>query len=143
MIAYFDTSAFVPLLIVEPSSERCRRLWDAADLVISTRALFAEAAAAVARAERDGRIAPDEMDSVLPALDEHWREMRKVEVSDRVVRAAAAHARLFALRGYDAVHCASAQLLAADELVAASGDRSLVAAWKALGLRTFDPNRLS
>ncbi len=143
MIAYFDTSAFVPLLIDEPGSEACRRLWEGADLVVSTRALYAEVAAALARAERNGRVAPDEMGEVLPALDEHWREMRKVDVSERVVRTAAAHAREFGLRGYDAVHCASARLLADDEVVAASGDRSLVAAWQALGLRTFDPNRLS
>ena len=31
MIGYLDTSAFVPLLIDEPSTKACMRFWDDAD----------------------------------------------------------------------------------------------------------------
>jgi hypothetical protein len=40
VIGYFDTSAFVPLLIAEPSSGLCRRLWDDADVVVTTSAVL-------------------------------------------------------------------------------------------------------
>ncbi len=51
----------------------------------------------------------------------------------------------FGLRGYDAVHCAAAGLLedGQHDVVAASGDESLLEAWRNLGVRTFrtDPAR--
>lgn len=140
MIAYFDTSAFVPLLLVEPATDVCRDLWDGADLVVSSRMLYAEAGAAIARAERAGRLDDERVEEVRRLLDARWCEVRKIAVTDSVVHAAAGRARQFGLRGYDAVHCASAERLADGDLVAASGDRALVAAWRSLGLRTFDPN---
>ncbi|OBF86409.1 twitching motility protein PilT [Mycobacterium sp. 852002-51163_SCH5372311] len=45
------------------------------------------------------------------------------------------------MRGYDAVHCASAQQLDDDDVVAASGDERLLAAWLKLGMATYDTNR--
>jgi predicted nucleic acid-binding protein len=66
-------------------------------------------------------------------------ELELIEVDERLVRTAADLAHRFALRGYDAVHCAAATQLDAPDLVAASGDRQLLAAWRALGVATFDP----
>jgi hypothetical protein len=60
-------------------------------------------------------------------------------VDEGVVRAAAVFADRFALRGYDAVHCASAALLVDNDLVAATGDARLLRAWAALGIATYDP----
>ena len=56
MIAYFDTSAVVPLVIDEPTSHRCRRVWNEAARVVSTRLLYPEACAALARANRMERL---------------------------------------------------------------------------------------
>lgn len=53
---------------------------------------------------------------------------------------AAQVANRFGLRGYDAVHCASAVLVNDETLVAAAGDRQLLAAWHVLGVNTFDTN---
>ena len=44
MIVYFDTSAFVPLLVIEPGTSLARELWDSADEVVTTRLLYVEAA---------------------------------------------------------------------------------------------------
>ena len=43
-----------------------------------------------------------------------------------------------ALRGYDAVHCASAELIDEGDLVVASGDRELLLACKSLRISTAD-----
>ena len=51
MIGYLDTSAFIPLLLKEPSSAACRRFWDDCDAVVSNRLLYVETAAALAQAE--------------------------------------------------------------------------------------------
>jgi uncharacterized protein len=56
------------------------------------------------------------------------------------VETAAELADVLALRGYDAVHCASAGQFEDADFVVASGDKRLLDAWKSLGLATFDTN---
>lgn len=140
MIVYLDTSALVPLVISEPSSDFCRRLWDEGDAVTTSRLTYVEAAAALAQAERMRRMRPAERHSALSLLARLWIEFDVVDVDEIVVRRAAELAADFALRGYDAVHCASAEQLEDGDLVAVSGDRSLLDAWRALGLSTADTN---
>ena len=70
MIAYFDTSAVIPLLIGEPSSVTCARVWNEAARSISVRLLYPEARAALARAERMGRITKRQhLAAAMAALD--------------------------------------------------------------------------
>lgn len=45
------------------------------------------------------------------------------------------------MRGYDAVHCASAEQLDDDEVVAAAADQRLLTAWLELGMATYDTNQ--
>ncbi len=137
MLAYFDTSALVPLLVAEPTSGECRRAWDAADTVLATRLAYVEAAAALARAERAGT--RRQVDAALDLLDELWPEVQVLDVDEPLIRTAAGYARQFGLRGYDAVHCAAAELLAGPGTVAVSGDGQLLAAWAELGVPTLDP----
>ena len=50
MIAYFDTSAVVPLLVEEPGTEISLRVFLQAESVATVRMTFAEVSAALARA---------------------------------------------------------------------------------------------
>lgn len=140
MIVYFDTSSIVPLLISEPASERCRRLWDDADRVVTSRVGYVEAAAALAQATRLERVTTSVHREALRALDELWTAMVVIELDAVLMRRAAQIAALHALRGYDAVHCAAAELIADESVVAASGDQDLLRAWRALGLAVSDTN---
>ncbi|MGH3387275.1 MAG: type II toxin-antitoxin system VapC family toxin [Actinomadura sp.] len=142
MICYFDTSAFIPLLIAEPSSEFCRRLWNDADDVVTTRLLYVETAAALAQALRLGRLTEQNHLAALHILDRMWTEFDIVEVDDGIVQRAARLAHGCALRGYDAVHCASAEQLDDSDLVVASGDKKLLEACATLGLATANTNSL-
>lgn len=142
MIGYLDTAALVPLIIEEPSTPACRRFWDDADAVVSCRLLYVEVAAALAQASRMERISQAEHARGLGLLDGLWAEIDVVEIDQALVEAASDVAHRMALRGYDAVHCASAQLLIAPDLVAASGDLKLLVAWRALGVATYDVNQL-
>lgn len=56
MNLYFDTSAIIPLLIQEPNTEAATLLWDRAAVPVSTRLLYPEARAAMARARRMERL---------------------------------------------------------------------------------------
>ena len=76
----------------------------------------------------------------LRLLDELWAELAVVEVDEQIVTRAVALADELGFRGYDAVHCASAEILDDDDAVAASGDQQLLSAWSALGLSVYDTN---
>src|SRR5437870_1138678 len=52
VIAYFDTSAVVPLLVQEPATSRAIALWEGADRVAAVRLVYPEARAALAQAHR-------------------------------------------------------------------------------------------
>jgi predicted nucleic acid-binding protein len=140
LIVYLDTSAVVPLVIAEPSSDFCRRLWDEGDAVTTSQLTYVEAAAALAQAQRLKRMGSATHHAARRLLDRLWAEFDVVDVDDTLVHRAAELAGDFALRGYDAVHCASAEHLEDGDLVAATGDRKLLDAWRALGISTADTN---
>ncbi len=138
MIAYFDTSAVVPLLVEEPGTDIALRVFLQAETVATVRMTFAEVSAALARASRLGRLTADAHDRALAGLESVWAQMDVLEVDDGLVRAAGALARDHALRGYDAVHCAAALRVTSGTTVALARDRDLLAAWQREGLQVVD-----
>jgi len=134
LIAYFDTSAVVPLLIEEAGTGRCEEQWSAADRVVSVRLVEVEARAALAQARRQGRLTERQLRSTVAALDGLLAQLDVVDIDDDLVSQAAELAEGHALRAYDAVHLAAALAVADDDLVLVAGDRALLAAGTALGL---------
>ena len=141
MIVYLDTSALVPLLVEEPASDACAELWDAADSIATTRLAYIETAAALAMAVRMGRIDLDAAGQAREVLAQLWPVVDVIEIEERVMVSAADLAARYGLRGYDATHCAAAIAIEDSELVAASGDRHLLAAWRTEGLAVRDTTR--
>jgi predicted nucleic acid-binding protein len=76
-----------------------------------------------------------EAKTILTALLE---EMDLITPGSDVLTEAERLAETHALRAHDAVHGATAVLLASSQLVAVTGDQELLAAWEALGLATVD-----
>lgn len=138
MIGYLDTSAFVPLLVEEPTSTACRRFWDDADTLVSTRLLYVETSASLALARRIGRLGPGQLDRCRSVLEVLWQAVELLELDVDLMRTGSRLAHEHALRGYDAVHCAAAWLVNDADVVAASGDRQLLTAWSNLGVMTYD-----
>ncbi len=134
MIAYFDTSAFIPLIVDEPSSVLCMRLWNEATRAVSVRLLYAEARAAFAMAQRLGRLSRLQLATAVGKLDELSLGLDWVEVTDSLVRVAGRLAEEHHLRGYDAVHLAAGCSLADGDTVFVSGDRQLLSAAANAGL---------
>ena len=137
MILYLDTSALVPLLIDEPTTRDFRSLWLGADIAVTTRLAYVEASSAIARARRSRRISDAALTAALQARDELWEECVALEIDDDLMRRSAEVAVEFGLRGYDAVHCAAAESISEADMVAASGDKALLAAWHELGITTI------
>src|SRR5699024_3322204 len=139
--AYFDTSALVPLVIAEPSSLVCERAWSAAHTITASSLAYVEVHTALAQAERQGRIAHVQRVEAGNSFEDLWTQVTTVTPSDEILHHAVQLGVEFALRGYDAVHCATAMSIASDELFAVSGDGALLDAWHQLGLATVDTNR--
>ena len=138
MIVYLDASAVVPILIAEPSSDSCRRVWRDADRLVSSRLTVVEAGAALAMAKRQGRITADEEQKAWANFLRIWPEVDVVELTADLAMAAAGLATSLELRGYDAVHCAAVAQLRDPELVAVAGDVRLLNAWRSLGVAVVD-----
>ncbi len=134
MIAYFDTSAVVPLLIAEPGSARAASLWDGADRVVSVRLLYPEARAALAQAERLGRLTAGQLRDAVTELDSLFEEIDLIEVDDGLTRRAGELAEIRQLRGYDAVHLAAADRVRDPNVVVIAGDSALLDAAAAEGM---------
>lgn len=140
MIVYLDTSALVPLVIDEPASSICERLWNAADDVVSVRIAHVEAAAAIAQAGRLERLTRSQQRDAVTLLNVTWDQVQVIDIDESLMHRAGALADLHGLRGYDATHCAGAESINGADVLAASGDRQLIAAWRALGMNTLDVN---
>ena len=136
MIAYFDTSALVPLIIDESGSERAGRLWDQADRVASVRLMYPEARAALAQARRDNRLSSTALRAAVKDLDDLAAQLDIVELTEQLALRAGELAEAHALRGYDAVHLAAAEQLYDDDLVMVAGDSALLGAGEILGFAT-------
>jgi len=135
VIAYFDTSSIVPLLIEEPGSETAGRLWDEADRLVSIRLVYAEAHAALAQAARGGRVDQRHLRRAVTDLLGLYGQLDLVEITDALVRKAGSLAETHALRGYDALHLAAAESVKDNEIVFASGDANLCQAAADLGMQ--------
>jgi uncharacterized protein len=134
VIAYFDTSAVLPLIIDEPGSAACNQVFNEASRVVSVRLLYVEARAALARARRMARLTRIQREVAVADLDAIIVEIDHVEVTAGLVRTAGALAESHDLRGYDAVHLAAALAIADHDTVLVSGDNDLANAAADLGL---------
>jgi uncharacterized protein len=134
VIAYFDTSAVVPLIINEASTHRCNRVWNESSRVVSVRLLYPEARAALAKAERMGRITRAQLTTAVVELDSIITEVDHIEITDELAHVAGGLAQEHGLRGYDAVHLAAAAAVADSDVVLVTGDSTLAVAASAIGI---------
>lgn len=113
MILYLDTSALIKLYVDEEGAADVHRAVEDSAGVATCVIAYAEARAALARRHRELAFASEAFRLVLAALDRDWRSFTRVEVNDALARLAGVLAEQKALRGFDAVHLASALALQA------------------------------
>ncbi len=122
---YFDSSAFVKLVVDEVGSELAVELWDGCDAALASRLAYPEVRAALAAACRNHDLDEDGLESAEHAWEDFWAATRPVELTPAVERRAGELARRHALRGADSVHLASALAVPDPDLVIAVWDRRL------------------
>jgi predicted nucleic acid-binding protein len=109
-------------------------LWDSAYLAASSILAYPEGRAALAAALRLGRLEKKEHREAFAAFEELYAELVTVGVDRELAVRAGEHAEDLALRGYDAVHLATALELGDDEVVLVTWDRDLAQAAENVGL---------
>lgn len=134
-IVYFDSSAFVQLVIDEDGSDLAATLWDGCDAAVSSRLAYPEVRAALAAAGRAGRLSASDQGRAELAWEEFWVATRPVEMTEAITTHSGQMAGQHALRGADAVHLASLLALGAPDTVFAVWDRRLRAGARAAGTR--------
>lgn len=77
-----------------------------------------------------------ELRTAMQDFESLYRQLDVVEVTDSLVRDAGSLAEDFALRGYDAVHLASARLVHDSDMVFVAGDQHVINAARAMGMAT-------
>lgn len=111
---FWDTSAVVPVLVVESSSSRTRELADDGTELAVWWATLVECVAAIARRERRGELDADQAllaRTTLKALMSRWTE---IPPTDRIRKAAQRLVSVHEIRTADAFQLAAA-LAASDE----------------------------
>lgn len=134
MTAYVDTSAFLKLLVEEPGSKEAAAVWDVADRRVSSRLLYPEARAALAAARRADRLDARGLAQARTDLERLWAGVDCVELAAALAERAGDLSEEFALRGYDAVHLASAEAVADPDTLLLAADGRLLDAAAFLGL---------
>lgn len=124
-IVYFDSSAFVKLLVEEDDSDIAAALWDGCDAAVSSRLAYPEVCAALAAAGRAYRLGVKEQHQAQVMWEEYWAATRAVELTENIANHAGHLATAHALRGVDAVHLASVLAIGVDDTVFAVWDQRL------------------
>jgi uncharacterized protein len=108
MMLYLDTSSLVKLYAPESESAAVKLLVSAADVTATSRVAYVETRAAFARKRREHSVSLKDYRIIVTDFDHDWESYFVVDVSDALVKTAGQLAERHALRGYDAIHLASA-----------------------------------
>jgi predicted nucleic acid-binding protein len=138
LILYLDTSALVKLYVREAGSVAVHRETNAAEAVATSAVAYAEARAAFARLARERPASRKPDRQRVAQFDRDWGHYLVVELTPAVTRRSGEIAERHALRGFDAIHLASAlwlQSAYSGDLAFMAFDARLAAAAADAGLR--------
>jgi predicted nucleic acid-binding protein len=108
VILYLDASAAVKRYVTEPGTAEVHQAMEASSIVGTGLISRAEIAAALAKAARMGVLLPDEAEAALEAFRVEWPDYIRIQITEALVARADSLAWQHGLRGYDAVHLATA-----------------------------------
>ncbi len=133
---YFDTSALIKRFAVEPGSPLVDRLAETA-LVATSKVSYAEVYSGLCRRKRERALGPAAYELSCRQFEKEWPAYVQAPLTDSVLQLARDVIQRHPLRGFDAIHLASALELAEisgepSRFIAA--DQKLLEAAKAEGL---------
>ena len=140
MILYLDSSSLVKIYLEETHSDLVREWVEAAEVVATSRVAFPEILSAFSRRRALGDIERRDFDLLRETFESDWSSLLLLPLKER---RAGALAERHLLRGFDAVHLASAvelrELLKSDDVLFSAFDKRLVSAAGAEGISCLLP----
>jgi uncharacterized protein len=136
VIAYFDTSALLKLVVAESGAEQARLLWEQASEVVTSRLAWAEGLAAVAAARRGQRLTEEGQATATRLLRACFERCTVVSLADQLVDRAGELAGDHDLRAADALDLATALAVTEADSVFVTWDKRLRQAATRAGLVT-------
>lgn len=140
MIVYFDTSALVATYVVDDCTPKAMKARRAASALATSLLAYAETLAAFAALFRAKALTRAQRDKIESRFLADWPDFHRVRLEQRLLPEVRRIVRAHALKGADAVHLASASLVAHGCMVAglevffACDDRALATAAASEGL---------
>ena len=140
MILYLDTSALVKRYFKEPFSDEIISQWKKAEGIVTSSVAYAEAMACFCRKKREGKLEDELIKTITGSFRRDWNSFIRVEVTDDLNEHIDKTVREYPLRGFDAIHLASAMVVfekLADDFLFACFDYNLMRAAQSEGFKTF------
>lgn len=140
MILYLDTSALLRKYFKEPGSNEIISKWKEATGIVTSSVAYAEAMAAFYRKKREIDLNGTIFGTILNSFHSDWPSFIRVEVTDDLNESIDKIVANYALRGFDAIHLASALIIhekASEDFLFACFDKMLVQAAEMEGLKTL------
>jgi predicted nucleic acid-binding protein len=108
---YLDTSAIIKRFIAEKGSEVVRRMIEQEGPIATAKVAYAEIHSGLARKKRDGSLLPRQHSSLCRQVELDWKGYVRMDLTDEVLSLARDLIQRHPLRGFDAIHLASALIL--------------------------------
>ena len=109
MILYFDTSALMKLYATETGSDAVRAASRVATVRLTSVVAYAEMRSAFTRKRKYGQITERELFRMKVDFEHDWSAFDALAIDDATAKRAGDLAETYQLRGFDAVHLASAE----------------------------------
>jgi predicted nucleic acid-binding protein len=138
---YFDTSALIKRFVQEAGSATVEALIAAEPRLAISKVGYAEVHAGLARRFREGALSPAAHRKISRSFDLDWRAYVQVDLPDLLLALTRDLTQRHPLRGFDAIHLASAirlQQQLGEPMQFVASDQRLLAAAKSEGLATVD-----
>jgi len=140
MILYLDTSALLKRYFKELGSTEIISKWKEATGIATSSVAYAETMASFYRKKREINMNGKVFATILNSFQRDWTSFIRLEVTDDLNESIDRIVANYALRGFDAIHLASALMIherVPEHFVFACFDRMLIQAAQTEGLKTL------
>jgi len=140
-MTYLDTSALIKRFIAEKGSSLVLALITGEGSVATAKIAYAEVYAGLTRRRREGHLSDSQYALACRQFESDWRAYLRLDLQDEILLKARDLIQRHPLRGFDAIHLASALSLRGalgEEITFAAADGPLLRAAKAERLRPLN-----
>lgn len=138
---YLDTGALIKRFVDEIESSVVQAMVQSGDAVATAKIAYAEVFSGLTRKLNSGELAKLSFDLACRQFQSDWKAYIRVELSDEVIALARDLIRRHGLKGFDAIHLASAVSLKdalGEQVTFAAADRRLLRAAAAEALKAVN-----